>query len=58
MDLAVLIVGFVMGFMVAYFIVGPGKEKMNKSEPRAKKTPAKKTPDRLLRPRKRWRNED
>lgn len=30
MDLAVLIVGAVMGFMACYFTLGPGKDKMNK----------------------------
>ncbi len=30
MDLAVLIIGFIMGFVAAYFTVGPGKDKMNK----------------------------
>ncbi len=32
MDLAVLIVGFIMGFVAAYFTVGPGKEKMNQKK--------------------------
>ncbi len=32
MDLAVLIVGFIMGFVACYFTMGPGKDKMNKKD--------------------------
>ncbi len=30
MDMAVLVVGFVMGFIVCYFTLGPGSKKKNK----------------------------
>ncbi len=43
MDLAVLIVGAIMGFAACYFTLGPGKDKMNKKEQaeRTVKTPRK-----------------
>ena len=36
MDLAVLFVGVVMGFIIAFFTIGPGNKPANKRKPKSR----------------------